>query len=89
MQPGNNNSPAQEQVKKEFSDFPRQIEGTWTIHWKHLAPKKCSPAAQLTKLSTSNQSVGAELGNLTQIVTKPKKTDIPNLRRLEKTIIGT
>ena len=54
-----------------------------------LGTKQCSPAAQLTKLSTSNQSVGAELGNLTQIVTKPEKTDISNLRRLEKTIIGT
>ena len=54
-----------------------------------LGSKQCSLAAQLTKLSTLYQSVGAELGNLTQIVTKPEKTDISNLRRLEKTIIGT
>ena len=47
-----------------------------------------SPATQLTKLSTSNQSIGAELGNSTQIITKPKKTNIPNTRRLEKMIIG-
>ena len=30
--------------QKYRSDFPRQIEGTLTVHWKHLAAKQCSLA---------------------------------------------
>ena len=41
------------------------------------------------KLSTPSQSTGAELGNLTQIDTGLKRTDISNTRRLWKTIIGS
>ena len=42
-----------------------------------------------TKLSIPNQSTGAELGNLTQINTDLKKSDISDIRRLRKTIIGS
>ena len=42
-----------------------------------------------TKLSTPNQSTGAELGNLTQINTDLKRSDISDIRRLRKTIIGS
>ena len=65
------------------SDFPRQIEGTWQYigsTWQQTV----KPGNQIVqnKLSTPSQSTGAELGNLTQIDTGLKRTDITNTRRL-------